>query len=194
MEPGRPGDTIVGAQHALQIVGDRLDELGADVDRVVGGIGRLVAHCVGAAAVLLDFAAGDVARPEDRPAIHHTGRQVELPAIYIHLVDVRHDAQQAESADEEFEELHVANAGVVAGEVVVERAAEQAALHPGFKGARAFLAILVVDPHAGVDRADRAVVEVVVDDRGRARIVETTRFETDAPVGEQHGFVGSLEA
>ena len=80
--------------------------------------------------------------------------------------------------------------GVVTREVEGQLAIKQVALEARFPRARPFLAVLVVDVHVGVDE----LLEVRVDDRSRALVVETTRFEADAPVGIEVQFRGRLVA
>ena len=56
-------------------------------------------------------------------------RDADLGTLQRDLVDVRHDAQQAERTGEEVEELHVLEVGVVQGCVDVQRAIEEERLH-----------------------------------------------------------------
>ena len=133
MEPGRPGQAVIGTEIGFQGVANRHTHLCADVQGVIGGIGALVAQRIRPAAIGLDLAVGDVAAGKHRPAIDDLGIQVEFGAPQIDLVDVRHHAQQAKAAHEEFEELHVADLGIIARQIITDAAIQQAALDAGFK-------------------------------------------------------------
>ena len=123
-----------------------------------------------------------------------------------HLVDVGHDAQQAERAGEEVEELHVVDFGVVDRRVHADRAVREVRLEAEFRGLRHFLLVGVVhvgDVVHGLRRADRqeSAVRVVAEaepavvrvDRVRAAgRVEAAAAESVPVRGEEGEVVGEL--
>ena len=73
MEPGWPRNPVVGPHHQIKAVGNRSHDLGAQVDRVIRGIGRLVPDRIGPGGIGLDLTFGPVDRTKDVPAFDNLG-------------------------------------------------------------------------------------------------------------------------